>query len=922
MDPPPPYLPRASLSRSKTSRADLRASAEDLLRSSLANSSAMPLQAASSSLGITQEATKSPAGVPLVSSRSTKASVASSASLSRSNTKRAELRASADAMLRASLPQAPMPASASVASSASLSASRSSQVRPSIMPFPSLTGSTLSSSSISPGLKSTAQREPSSNRASTTSRLPVYPNVVDSITLTKLRLSSQGQPARSPLSERRGGGNLPISASRLSSAESKARLRKFQRDVDYTKSKTPPRSTTGLFRDACSVDLLFLIDTTNSMQPYIDAAKEQVQAIVAETKQAFLSEAQVRVAVVGYKDHADRPNIQFLDFTPDAAGVSRFLVTLIAVATHDNDWPEDVLGGVRQATNATWSQKTRCIIHIADAPPHGRNLHDLSDGSDHYIEPGSEPHGLTYEPLFKQLVRMHINYALLRINSTTDRMAYLFSTVYKGGNAEVKLHQSNLYRSHSKAGTGFGGSRETVKSAATAFLQFEELELGTSFDSLRHLVVKSVTSSVSRTVGRLSMTLTRLSNRSINTGKGTKSQAYLTAVNEDESEEEPVMVPVENVLPQWNTPGWLDKALAVEGFCPDLVMHGATTLDDMMAQDNIRPSFIQLDINVRSKPFSQGAMRTASYARTSASTDRFVVKSFKKMGKGFAELAEDMQCQAMCKAFALEFNALLDPKYSLDFVITAALTSKSSADIKDACISLEPYIDGTYIKYNNNSGYVNEDIPDDPFNHAAQAFSHFTFERSWGRFLVDDLQGVGNLLTDPGIQTKDENRFKLCDTNLHESGFKFFLATHKCNFLCRKLQLKSNGQMLESGNLQFREIWPSVKSTVYCSNKLCRRILHSAGAGKSDKFPGYYWCQSCFPQLDSSTIQLRCAEPGSVHEYDVSRFFYESQGEAPPLKCPDHLEADPTESRAAAVGGNLFERMRATNQSKYVSGRV
>ncbi|OTA81211.1 hypothetical protein M434DRAFT_380457 [Hypoxylon sp. CO27-5] len=759
-----------------------------------------------------------------------------------------------------------------------------------------------------------------------------------SLSLSHLRLSSQRQPARSPLSERPGGSNLPISASRLSSAESKARLRKFQRDVDHARANTSPRSTKGLFREACSVDLLFLMDTTNSMGPYIDAAKKQVHSIVAETKEAFLNEAQVRVSVVGYKDHADRPNIQFLDFVPDTVSVNRFLDSLTALATNDNDWPEDVLGGVQQAINATWTQKTRCIIHIADAPPHGRNLHNLKDSADHYIEPGSEPHRLTYEPLLKQLVHLNINYALLRVNSTTDRMAYLFSAIYKAAHAEVKLHQSNSYYSSSKDSTYFG-SRDSVKSSVAAVLQFEELELGTTFDLLRHLVVKSVTSSVSRTVGRLSMSLTRLSKRTTTTGISTKSPAYLTAVNEEEIEEEPIVVPVENVPPQWNAPGWLDKMLVVEGFCPDLVMHSATTLDDsttpkkklpklltllveVMAEDsNIRPTFIQLDINARSKPFSQGAMRTASYARTSASTDRFVVKMFKKMGKGIADLAEDMKCQAMCKAFALEFNALLDPKYSIDFVITAVLSSKLSADIKGEFISLEPYIDGNYVKYNSNFGYVNEDIPNDPFNHAAQAFSHFTFERSWGRFLVCDLQGVGNLLTDPSIHTKDENRFNLSDTNLHVEGFKFFMATHNCNFLCRKLELKSNKQMLSEGKLQFREYWPSVESTVYCSNKLCRRILHSDGADKSEKFPGSYWCQSCFPQLNSSTIRWKCEELGPVHEYDVSRFFYQSQGEPPPLKCPDHLVVDTTESRAAAVGGNLWERMRAVNQKKYVSGR-
>lgn len=98
------------------------------------------------------------------------------------------------------------------------------------------------------------------------------------------------------------------------------------------------------------------------------------------------------------------------------------------------------------------------------------------------------------------------------------------------------------------------------------------------------------------------------------------------------------------------------------------------------------------------------------------------------------------------------------------------------------------------------------DAPDDPLNQAAQACSHFTFERSRGNFLVNDLQGVGNLLTDPAIQTRDKNKFKLHCTNLNEHGFKFFFTSHEYNRICRKLRLKSNREMLISGKYEFRSV--------------------------------------------------------------------------------------------------------------------
>ena len=40
-------------------------------------------------------------------------------------------------------------------------------------------------------------------------------------------------------------------------------------------------------------------------------------------------------------------------------------------------------------------------------------------------------------------------------------------------------------------------------------------------------------------------------------------------------------------------------------------------------------------------------------------------------------------------------------------------------------------------------------------NQIFQAFSHFTFERSGHQLIVVDVQGVGDLYTDPQIHTSD-----------------------------------------------------------------------------------------------------------------------------------------------------------------------
>ncbi|KAK5175287.1 uncharacterized protein LTR77_000425 [Saxophila tyrrhenica] len=622
----------------------------------------------------------------------------------------------------------------------------------------------------------------------------------------------------------------------------KARKIQLQREIDEANAALPRRETKGLFKIACSTDLMFLIDTTASMGPYIDTAKEQVKTIVDDIQRKFLNQSEVRMAVVSYKDHGDSGHLEFLDFTSSVEAVHQFLARLRA--TGGGDPPEDVLGGLQMALHASWKQQTRCIIHIADAPAHGELLHDMGASSDNYHSVGSEPHGLTHEPLLRKLIECNLNYTLLRIKQHTDRMAFVFSGVY--GYSNARLLPNNAYYHHTSSDTSRTVGRSISLTAPAP--QFEEAQLGTAYSELRNLVVKSVTDSITRTAGHLTTKLGRTTKLGL-----TSTLRDLTVIREDDSAHSRrtssrVDVALEKGPPQWTTSGWFDSKIEVTGFCPAVLEHDANTLNDMIdADENIKLSAADLTVFARSMPFAQGALRLASYARTSNSTNRFVIKIFKDDDHGRAEVTEDMRMQALCKAFALEFNSLLKIEPPLDFLVTSCLqtTTPATTGSGKACLSLEPFIEGNYIKYNSNGAYVNHTLGEDPFNQMAQAFSHFTFERSWGLFLVNDLQGVGHLLTDPSIQTRDPERFKLNDTNLHEEGFKFFFATHECNSFCRQLELQSTGEMLISGEFTFREHWPVMDPTACCSNKFCRSIIHLSSAHKSKDFPGHNWCDKC-----------------------------------------------------------------------------
>ena len=86
-----------------------------------------------------------------------------------------------------------------------------------------------------------------------------------------------------------------------SSVDYRRRVRQLKRDVRSSKIKSPRNSTYGMFKAMCSTDLLFLIDTTASMMGHINAAKTQVRNIIDGVMDAFFGDAEIRVAVVGYK---------------------------------------------------------------------------------------------------------------------------------------------------------------------------------------------------------------------------------------------------------------------------------------------------------------------------------------------------------------------------------------------------------------------------------------------------------------------------------------------------------------------------------------------------------------------------------------------------------------------------------------------
>eukprot|EP01012_Entosiphon_sulcatum_P009073 TRINITY_DN15018_c0_g1_i1.p1 TRINITY_DN15018_c0_g1~~TRINITY_DN15018_c0_g1_i1.p1 ORF type:complete len:484 (+),score=103.96 TRINITY_DN15018_c0_g1_i1:411-1862(+) len=185
---------------------------------------------------------------------------------------------------------------------------------------------------------------------------------------------------------------------------------------------------------------------------------------------------------------------------------------------------------------------------------------------------------------------------------------------------------------------------------------------------------------------------------------------------------------------------------------------------------------------IEPKPFDEGAMR-AAYRMFDLTKPEGQDMYVAKMAKDKKEAAEiyfvDAEMQAMCQWFAEEYNKRGVPK-PVEFVDAFLIECYSRDD--RAIMACEPFLEGEYVKYSNNYGYV---APDD--RNTPQAFSHFTHWHSNGRFIVVDVQGVGDKYTDPQVHSKDGEGFG--KGNVGQEGIDEFFKSHKCNSICKLLGL-------------------------------------------------------------------------------------------------------------------------------------
>ena len=108
--------------------------------------------------------------------------------------------------------------------------------------------------------------------------------------------------------------------------------------------------------------------------------------------------------------------------------------------------------------------------------------------------------------------------------------------------------------------------------------------------------------------------------------------------------------------------------------------------------------------------------------------------------------------------------------------------------------------------------------------------SHFTFEKSGHQMMVVDIQGVGDLYTDPQIHTASGTDYG--EGNLGTKGMALFFHTHQCNDICSSLGLSTFDLSTNEVSEMQRNVTPQCRKNTVVN--FDRRLQHSLSVDSED----------------------------------------------------------------------------------------
>ena len=380
------------------------------------------------------------------------------------------------------------------------------------------------------------------------------------------------------------------------------------------------------------------------------------------------------------------------------------------------------------------------LIHIADAPAHGKEFHEGKVGDDR-----PEEQFFAFDPLMSKLKSLNIAYWFGYINrDRTDTMVERLDRLLQTCRTD------------------------TAHPYTTGISQFNAVDPTKLFQALEETVSQSI-----RTMERSSR------------GKNECQIPY--TINEETprfTSEDSEVIQQSNVL-AFSKP---DTSIPIK----------VEAVIEKINTDWLKPSKPKT-IQKAKQPFSAGAQCVAYHAQDKSSGERYVIKESKYQMSTEDKDSDYMTVVTVCGLCTMYANYFNEekPSYVPEIRFTEVKYFQHhkvlNGHTEHVPYILEPYMEGSYQKYNTNGGWVTPNT--NLCSCTLQAFSHYSWAKSNKELVICDLQGVFKgdqiCLTDPAVHCIDYMLLqpKLGGSNLGFPGIQKFFASHNCNDICRKMRL-------------------------------------------------------------------------------------------------------------------------------------
>ena len=177
-------------------------------------------------------------------------------------------------------------------------------------------------------------------------------------------------------------------------------------------------------RATTSLDLLFIVDVTGSMSPYLEEIKSKIINII-DGIIVTCPGININLGFIGYRDFYE--DYIDIDFTQNHTKLKN---TISNVYTSGGAYyypDEDLAFALELALNKTWVSNAKLAVLVADAPGHGIKYggHEVAN---------TFPERREIDEMILEMFGKGISLFCLKITKKTDKMLKLFQDIYNNTN--------------------------------------------------------------------------------------------------------------------------------------------------------------------------------------------------------------------------------------------------------------------------------------------------------------------------------------------------------------------------------------------------------------------------------------------------------------------------------------------------------